>query len=251
MPPPPSFGSPQLSTDQVYYRDAGCGPGNVTFSIEAEHPAGVKSVVLFRRLHEIGGSQDSGWSAVDSMDPVGGNTYSLSVSGNSLVAGTGFESSAQVSYQFVIEPQNGEFVRSTVYQDLSLAPCYISTDTPTPSPTPTEFTPEPIGSINGGAWIDDNENGFFDSGEYGYSGITVTLRAGTCFSSVIVDLTTTQTDSTGRFAFSYVSPGDYCVVVPSSTCYYEATSVSQSVRLGLGEDKSISWFSYIPAICVR
>jgi hypothetical protein len=135
LPIQPLFSEPDLSTDQVYYGDAGCGPGDVTFSIEAEHPAGIRSVILYRRLHEIGGSQDSGWSAVDSMDLVGGNIYSLSVSGSSLVVGTGFETSAQVSYQFIIEPQSGEFEGSVVYQDLILLPCYVSTPTPyTPTP---------------------------------------------------------------------------------------------------------------------
>ena len=70
--------------------------------------------------------------------------YSLSVNGDTLVAGTGFTTSAQVSYQFVIEPKNGDYIRSDVYRDLTLLPCESSPPPPTEPPSPPSTEPPSI-----------------------------------------------------------------------------------------------------------
>jgi tetratricopeptide (TPR) repeat protein len=131
---PPSFGSPQLTTDQIYFGGSNCGSDSVTISIQAEHPDGIVAVIFFYRLREVGGSQDSGWSSGIAMQVGGGGTYSLTVSGDTLVAGTGFITQAQVSYQFVIQPQSGNNVNSTVYTDLNLLPCNVIPSISTPRP---------------------------------------------------------------------------------------------------------------------
>jgi len=145
--PPPSFGSPQLSTNEVYYYGSSCSPDSVTIRIFAQHPAGILAMVFFHRLHEIGGSQDSGWSSGLSMSAIGNNMYSLTVSGDRLVSGTGFSSSAQVSYQFVIQPKSGKNSNSRVYTDLYLYPCDYSPEpiyTEPPYTEPPPVTEPPI-----------------------------------------------------------------------------------------------------------
>ena len=80
-----------------------------------------------------------------------GGTYSLTVSGDTLVAGTGISSQAQASYQFVIQPQSGGNYNSTVYTDLYLIPCDVSPPPTTVTPTydiPDIITTEPPISID-------------------------------------------------------------------------------------------------------
>lgn len=61
------------------------------------------------------------------MDVEGGGTYSLSVSGDTLIESSGYSTEAKVSYQIVIQPQYGDNVNSTVYSDgFRLLPCEIS-----------------------------------------------------------------------------------------------------------------------------
>ena len=62
------------------------------------------------------------------MSAAGGGTYSLSVSGDTLIGSSGYATEAKVSYQIVIQPQYGDNVNSTVYSDgFRLLPCEIST----------------------------------------------------------------------------------------------------------------------------
>jgi hypothetical protein len=138
---PPSIGVPELSTRQLYYRGTSCDPSRITIRVAAEHRAGIKVVVFFHRLHEINTGKDSGWSDGLSMNTMGGDIYNLSVSGDTLIGNSGLTAEARVSYQFIIQAQNGELTRSAVYSDLSLLPCG-SRPPRTPSPiTVTPITP--------------------------------------------------------------------------------------------------------------
>lgn len=143
---PSGFGVPQLSTSQVYFGGSRCDPNEITIRIAAEHPAGIKVVVFFHRLHEIDSGKDSGWSQGLSMSPSRDGTYSLSVSGDTLVWDRQFTSEIRASYQFIIQAQNGDLVRSSVFTDLSLLPCGRRPSQPTVTITvfPT-VSPDPIG----------------------------------------------------------------------------------------------------------
>ena len=121
--PIPNFGVPQLSSNQIYYGSARCDPNRLTVQIEAQHPDGIKVMVFFHRLHELNGSKDSGWSEGISMNNPSGNQYSLSASAERLIGDTGFTTQAVASYQFAIQTQKGEYLRSKVYSDLYLLPC--------------------------------------------------------------------------------------------------------------------------------
>jgi Ig-like domain-containing protein/SdrD B-like protein len=118
-----SFGMPQLSSGLVYYGGTRCDPNRITVQIKAQHPDGIKVMVFFHRLHELNGNKDSGWSEGFSMNTDGKGLYTLSTSGDRLVGNTGFTTQAIVSYQFVMQTQKGEFVRSEVYSDLYVSPC--------------------------------------------------------------------------------------------------------------------------------
>lgn len=121
--PGPSFGAPQLSSGLVYYGGTRCDPNRITVQIKAQHPDGIKVMVFFHRLHELNGNKDSGWSEGFSMNTDGKGLYTLSMSGDRLVEGTGFTTQAVASYQFVMQTQKGEFLRSDVYSDLYVSPC--------------------------------------------------------------------------------------------------------------------------------
>jgi hypothetical protein len=139
-----SVGAPQLSTNQLYFGGARCEPSRITIRVPARHPAGIRVVVFFHRLHEVSTGTDSGWSEGMSMNTMGDDIYTLSVSGDTLVRNSGITTESWVGYQFVIQANNGERVNSTPYADLSLLPCGASrpppsTGTPTAPapPTPT------------------------------------------------------------------------------------------------------------------
>lgn len=142
---PSGIGVPQLSTNQLYFGGARCDPNRITIRVSAVHPAGIKIVVFFHRLHEMDSGKDSGWSDGLSMNTKGDGFYTLSVSGDTLIGNSGITSDAWASYQFVIQAKNGEWVRSTVYTDLTLLPCGSGAPRPpittTVEPLPTTGTP--------------------------------------------------------------------------------------------------------------
>jgi tetratricopeptide (TPR) repeat protein len=117
------IGVPQLSTAQLYFRGERCDPSRITIRVPAQHPAGVKVMVFFHRLHEVDSGRDSGWSDGLSMNTKGDGVYVQTVSGDTLIGDSGIRSQAWGSYQFVIQSNDGEWIRSTVYTDLSLVPC--------------------------------------------------------------------------------------------------------------------------------
>ena len=145
---PSSFGIPQLSTNQIYYGGATCEPRRLTIRVIAQHPAGIKVVIFFHKLREIDSGKQSDWSAGWSMNTMGDDIYTLSVSGDTFIGDTAFTGQTLVSYQFAIQANNGEIVRSNGYSDLYLLPCRSSRPpppaisiTPTTPSSPTPYTP--------------------------------------------------------------------------------------------------------------
>jgi hypothetical protein len=138
------FGMPQLSTTQLYYGRRSCDPNRITISVAAQHPAGIRVVVFFHRLHEVASGGDSGWSDGFSMNTRGDGIYTLSISGDSLMGDNGFTSEVWASYQFVIQAENGERLNSTVYTDLSLIQCGGEAPPPVIDTVEPTATDEPI-----------------------------------------------------------------------------------------------------------
>ncbi len=78
------------------------------------------------------------------------------------------------------------------------------------APTPTVATQAALGAIGGYVFKDMNKNCMRDAGDGGFGGLTVTLRAGACPGGNVV--ATTVTGEWGRYFFSDLSPGQYCVI---------------------------------------
>jgi CshA-type fibril repeat protein len=72
--------------------------------------------------------------------------------------------------------------------------------------TPTEIPP---GTIAGAVYHDRNGNGYFDTGEPGLSGVTITLSNGF----------TTTTDVDGGYSFTNLAPGVYTIIESNPSGY--------------------------------
>ena len=86
-------------------------------------------------------------------------------------------------------------------------PAPIPDPEPNPDPEPTPI-PDTNTTIGNRVWNDLNKNGIQDATEPGVSNVTVTLL-GDCSSKNIMG--TTVTDSKGRYLFSNVKEGTYCI----------------------------------------
>jgi hypothetical protein len=123
--------------------------------------------------------------------------------------------------------------------------CYVQ---PTPVPTNTP-TPVLYGYISGGVWKDKNGNGVINSGEDGFSGVTVRLGSGSCGST---GLATQTTSSSGGYSFGNLTAGTYCVsvnITVSCGGWISTTPTQYTVVLGPGENKFVSWFGYANYVC--
>jgi hypothetical protein len=141
------FTDKSLSTFAVY--DDACGPNVVSFRVHIDYPGELGSALLFYTLQTPGGAS-TGWNAGASMNSQGEGYYGLTVSGLQLAQGAAFEA-GQISYQFVVEPANGDpddFLRSPIYRDLQWAAC------------DTEPEPEPEPQCSDG--IDNDGDGYTD-----------------------------------------------------------------------------------------
>ena len=90
---------------------------------------------------------------------------------------------------------------------------------------PTPPTPPPS-NISGNVYADLNNNGVFDSGDIGLSGVLITLT-GTNYQGQTVTLTT-NTAANGSYSFT-VPPGTYSVVEGATPGYLENTNTVGSL----------------------
>ncbi|MFZ2276727.1 MAG: SdrD B-like domain-containing protein [Prosthecobacter sp.] len=74
------------------------------------------------------------------------------------------------------------------------------------------YRPVALGNM---VFADNNSNGHYDSGE-GLSGVRVEIYTDTQFPEVDNPLAFTTSDSTGRYGFNFLRPGNYLVHIPSS-----------------------------------
>src|ERR1022692_1927618 len=78
------------------------------------------------------------------------------------------------------------------------------------------------GQIGDFVWNDVNGKGCQDTGELGVPNVKVALYSGTCGTSSTF-ITTTNTDSNGKYLFSGLCPGDYQVVITTPAGYAATT----------------------------
>lgn len=121
-------------------------------------------------------------------------------------------------------------------------------------PTPTPVLP---GQVTGVVWRDNNWDGVRGLGDSVLPGISVTLRSGSCGGSVVA---TTTTIATGRYLFTNLTPGSYCVsvavtAVPYATCgcgdYCQVASTSnpRTVTVPSGGDAVADFGFFQQAPC--
>ncbi|MFN2148905.1 MAG: Ig-like domain-containing protein [Anaerolineales bacterium] len=141
-PTPVSAAISSLGPDspQVYSGIGACSPKSVTFNARAANPAAAKVVVFFYRLQDVDSGEQSDWSPGQAMQLQGGGNYSLTLTGSELAGSAGM-THARVRYQFALQLQSGEIVRSPVYEDVELGQCGVIRLPPiirigTPTPTP-------------------------------------------------------------------------------------------------------------------
>jgi protocatechuate 3,4-dioxygenase beta subunit len=107
------------------------------------------------------------------------------------------------------------------------------------------FAP-PLGNVGDLVWSDANSNGIVDNAEAGIPNLTVTLRDG---AGAVV--TTTTTDSVGKYHFTGLAAGTYSVEVelpasgvPTFDLDGTGTANRASFSLAIGEDKTDVDFGY-------
>jgi len=125
-----------------------------------------------------------------------------------------------------------------------------TTNFPGVCPLPATPTPTPLpGSISGGVFDDQNNNGARNGGEPGISNITVRLGTGACGST---GMATTTSASNGSFSFDNLPPGTYCVsihIIPTCGEWIATTTQQRTVTLSPGDNKLIAWFGLAGYVC--
>lgn len=124
-------------------------------------------------------------------------------------------------------------------------PPVVSTYTPTVTAAPPTATSTATilanGSISGKVFRDENGSGSLNPADVPLAGITVQLGSGACPSS---GLQSTQTDGDGKYTFSSLPAGQYCVTVstgslPSIGGTWQA-SLANPHALALGTSESLT-----------
>jgi len=128
-----------LSVDLIY--PGLCTPNRVSFEVKAFHPSGIRSVTLFFKVEDPGGEQ-SPWNAGVSMPFMGDDYYLLTQTADQLLGSSDFDE-ATVLYQFVLEPSDGEFIRSQVFRNLAIDRCGQAPPPPQATATPDKSGPTP------------------------------------------------------------------------------------------------------------
>jgi uncharacterized repeat protein (TIGR01451 family) len=102
----------------------------------------------------------------------------------------------------------------------------------TGSSTNNDFGKLRASSLSGTVYYDANDNGSFDSGDQGLSGVTVKL-SGTASDGTTVNQTTT-TDSGGNYTFATLKQGNYTVTETPPSGYLDGTITAGSVGGAVG-----------------
>ena len=102
-------------------------------------------------------------------------------------------------------------------------------------------------SISGGVFFDCDQNGECAEDETGLADMCVRLYAGACGDDM---LQTHKTDDEGKFLFTGLAAGEYCVLTDFElrTCGYAGnhptTSISRHVTLEEGMHVEVEWFGF-------
>ncbi|MGB9640452.1 MAG: SdrD B-like domain-containing protein [Anaerolineales bacterium] len=126
-------------------------------------------------------------------------------------------------------------------------PCLCAGGKKEPTPTPIKPTKPPAttqalqypGDLGGYVFKDMNKNCNRDEGDGGFGGLRVTLKQGACPGGAVV--ATTTTGAWGRYFFSALQPGRYCVIPanpgvpltpPNATARVQSGTTTDNVNFG-------------------
>ena len=125
------------------------------------------------------------------------------------------------------------------------------------SDDPVEFTPapRPLGVILGTVFLDNNNDGFQQTGEIGLAGVEVTLIGEDVFGNSINR--TVLTEASGAYAFRGLTAGDYRVVQTQPEGFDDGIDIGgagatvgndqfSGIRLGFGQVFSGNTFAELP-----
>jgi hypothetical protein len=116
---------------------------------------------------------------------------------------------------------------------------------------PATPTPVPPGGARGLVYEDFNYNGVHEGSEVGFSGWTVTIGSGACPSS---GYASTTTNSNGRYSFSNLPAGTYCVTVQvtlATGCegMHTLTGKSKTITVSPGDTTTVPDMGFVNIIC--
>ena len=117
----------RISTDRVSYEGGGgCAPTEVNILVRAFHPDGIRAVILFYRLRNVGSDETTEYFN-RAMDPQGNDLYTLTVNpAAEIISLVGFPGSGDgvLEHQAVIQTNRGDTsVRSPLLSDITVAGC--------------------------------------------------------------------------------------------------------------------------------
>lgn len=117
----------RISTDRVSYEGGvGCAPAEVNILVRAIHPEGIRAVVLFYRLRNIGSGETTEYFN-RAMGPQGNDLYGLTINpAAEIIRLVGFPGSGEgvLEHQAVIQTNGGDTsVRTPLLSDIAVAGC--------------------------------------------------------------------------------------------------------------------------------
>jgi hypothetical protein len=113
--------SPGVSTHELWYRGASCGPRDLEVTAQVGGSPSPSSLVLFYRLRS--GGETTPWNDGIAMAPTTARNYRLTLASKSIPGVVGF-AQATFQYQFVATGPGGAVVaRSPVYGDVEVKLC--------------------------------------------------------------------------------------------------------------------------------
>ncbi|MDP1624511.1 MAG: SdrD B-like domain-containing protein [bacterium] len=158
----------------------------------------------------------------------------------------------------------GTATQTPFFPSATIPAAVVPTLTPTPAavvptltstvivvlPTFTEIIPANA-SISGLIYRDENGNGNFNPADSPLAGITVQLGAGSCPAS---GFQVAQTGGDGKYTFSALTAGQYCITVDAASLpsiggtWMPSLPNPKDVNLGAGENKGGQNFMFQPVI---
>ncbi len=115
--PGPVFSNLTLSATVFYHMDA--MPRSVKFSIKVTDPAGIKLVEFYFRLRDPNTNETTAWTNED-MTTAGGGIYTYTLDKRHPAILPIYPNTMIVEYQFIVTHPDSSFIRSPVYNDVTL-----------------------------------------------------------------------------------------------------------------------------------